>query len=46
MLPVAELEAVLGAYTAYSYAKDSKNEKCKKLFEFHDLDVIGFRQGV
>lgn len=46
MLPVAELEAVLGAFTAYSFAKDIENKKCKKLFEFHDLDVIGFRQGV
>lgn len=46
MLPVAELEAVLGAYTAFSYAKDTKGENCKKLFNFYDLDVIGFRQGV
>ena len=46
MLPVSELEAVLGAYTIYSFAKDIENKRCKKLFEFHNLDVIGFRQGV
>lgn len=46
MLPVSELEAVLGAYTIYSFAKDTENKRCKKLFEFHNLDVIGFRQGV
>ena len=46
MLPVSELEAILGAYTAYSFARDIENKKCKKLFQFHNLDVIGFRQGV
>ena len=46
MLPVSELEAILGAYTIYSFAKDINNKKCKKLFEFYDLDVVGFRQGV
>ena len=46
MLPVSELEAVLGAYTIYSFAKDAENKRCKKLFEFHNLDVIGFCQGV
>lgn len=45
MLPVSELEAVLGAYTIFSFAKDFDNKKCKKLFDFHELDVIGFRQG-
>lgn len=46
MLPVSELEALLGAYTVYSYANDINNEKCKILFHFHDLDVIGFNQGL
>ena len=46
MIPVSELEAVLGAYTAFSYAKDCENKYCKKLFEFYGLDVIGFNQGV
>lgn len=44
MLPVSELEAVLGAYTIYSYIKDTEHSVCKKLFNFHDLDVVGFKQ--
>jgi hypothetical protein len=46
MLPVSELEAILGAYTAFSFATDVDNRKCKKLFNFYDVDVIGFNQGV
>lgn len=46
MLPVAELEAVLGAYTAFAYTKNCQDFNCQKLFDFHNLDVIGFRQGV
>ncbi|MBQ2645341.1 hypothetical protein IJG14_07215 [bacterium] len=46
MLPVSELEAILGAYTIYSYVNDVDNKKCQKLFQFHDIDVIGFSQGL
>lgn len=46
MIPVSELEALLGAYTIYSYTKDFDNKNSKKLFDFCDLEVIGFRQGV
>ncbi|MCR5261505.1 MAG: hypothetical protein K6C94_06665 [Candidatus Gastranaerophilales bacterium] len=46
MLPVSELEAIMGAYTMYSYTTDIKSEVSKKLFKFHDLDVVGFNQGV
>lgn len=46
MLPVSELEAILGAYTGFSFAKDFEHKKCKTLFNFHDIDVIGFNQGV
>lgn len=44
MLPVSELEAILGAYLGYCYAME--NQKCKKLFDFHGLEVIGFLQGI
>jgi len=44
MLPVSELEAILGAYTIFCYSKE--NQKCKKLFDFHGLEVIGFLQGL
>ena len=44
MLPVSELEAILGAYTVFCYSK--QNQKCKKLFDFHGLEVIGFLQGL
>ncbi len=42
MLPVSQLEAVLGAYTAFSFVKNEKKSNCKKLFEFCELPVIGF----
>jgi len=44
MLPVSELEAILGAYTVYCYSRE--NQKCKKLFDFHGLEVVGFLQGL
>lgn len=44
MLPVSELEAILGAYLIYCYSME--NQKCKKLFDFHGLEVIGFLQGL
>ena len=44
MLPVSELESILGAYLVYCYSME--NQKCKKLFEFHGLEVIGFLQGL
>lgn len=46
MLPVSELEAIMGAYTVYSYSTDIENKLSKKLFSFYGLDVIGFNQGV
>ncbi len=46
MLPVSQLEAILGAYTVFTYSLDINNKYCIKLFNFHNLDVIGFRQGL
>lgn len=44
MLPVSELEAILGAYLVFCYSQE--NQKCKKLFDFYGLEVIGFLQGL
>lgn len=42
MLPVAQLEAILGAYLALCMVIDNKEYQCKKLFTFNNTEVIGF----
>lgn len=42
MLPVAQLEAVLGAYLAHCLVFGNENYQCKKIFEFNNIDVLGF----
>ena len=41
MLPVAQLEAILGAYLGYIMAKDSSEYAYKVRSQFKDLEVIG-----
>lgn len=41
MLPVAQLEAILGAYLGYIMAKDSSEYACKVRSEFKDIEVVG-----
>lgn len=42
MLPVAQLEAILGACLAHTIAHGEENEHYKKLYEFENIDVLGF----
>lgn len=42
MLPVAQLEAILGACLAQTIANKEENEDYKKLYEYCDIDVLGF----
>lgn len=41
LLPVSQLEAVLGAYLAYTINNGEENKDYKKKFEFKGIDVIG-----
>lgn len=42
MLPVAQLEAILGAYLARCLVIDDEEYQYKKLFDFNNIEVIGF----
>ncbi len=42
MLPVSQLEAILGACLAHSIAYGEENTDYKKLYEYCNMDVLGF----
>ena len=42
MLPVAQLDALLGACLAHHIVKGEENINYKKLYAYNDLDVLGF----
>lgn len=42
MLPAAQLEAILGAYFAYCLATNNENYSYKTLYQFNEIDVLGF----
>ena len=42
MLPVSQLEAILGACLAYKISSGEENIDYKKLYEYNNMDVLGF----
>lgn len=42
MLPVAQLEAILGACLAHAIANGERDFDYKKLYEYEDIEVLGF----
>ena len=42
MLPVAQLEAILGAILACTITNGVENEDYKRLYTYNDIDVLGF----
>ena len=41
LLPVSQLEAILGAYLSYIISNGTENQDYKKKFEFKGIDVMG-----
>ena len=41
LLPVSQLEAILGAYLSYVIDNGKIEQDYKKKFEFKDIDVMG-----
>lgn len=41
MLPVSQLEAILGAYLGYVMTNNSQGYKCKTKSQYNEIDVIG-----
>ncbi|MBQ7449970.1 hypothetical protein IJS77_01020 [bacterium] len=44
LLPVSELEAILGAYLSYVISNGDRNKDYCKKFEFKGIDVIGLKK--